>query len=126
MALPLDGGNADHEGPIDLIRRCTDFLFEGQQLHSPYGPQFIANPLALMIAPHFSISLTTKLWRYSGDRRWGAVTSAPSSRSRPCTAGLSIVATVASCSLLMMAVGVPLGRKKASHLSISMSFGRCA
>src|SRR5262245_40024463 len=93
---------------------------------APCGPQFSATPLALMIAAHFLISRLTNPWRYSGDLRSGATTSAPSSLSRSCTAGLSIVATVASCSLPMMAVGVPVGKKKACQLSTSKSLRPCS
>src|SRR5215212_5858079 len=75
-----------------------------------------AEIFAALIGPaHFSISRSTNLCRYSGERRSGATTSAPISFRRACTAGVSIAAIVASCSFLTMAGGAPFGRKKASQ-----------
>jgi len=43
-------------------------------------------------------------------------TNVPVAASRACTAGVLIAVAVASCSFLMMAAGVPLGRKKANQV----------
>src|SRR5262249_37158915 len=40
----------------------------------PHSP---AAPLALIGIAHLSISLSTNFCKYSGDRRWGATSSAP-------------------------------------------------
>ena len=58
-------------------------------------------PAALIGPPHFSISLSTNVCRYSGERRSGATRVTPSSRIRSCSAGVfiaSIVALVLACS----------------------------
>src|SRR5882762_9161585 len=70
-------------------------------------------PAALITAAHFTISLSTNCRRYSGDRRAGATTVAPISRSFVWTQGVSSVATVASLSFRTIAAGVSLGKKKA-------------
>src|SRR5215510_1016365 len=64
-------------------------------------------PLALIGAAHFSTSLATNRCRYSGERRSGATTVAPSSLNRSCTEGASNAETVAACSAFMMPAGVP-------------------
>ena len=71
------------------IREC--------RLHARrYSP--ITIPAALIGAAFLAISLATNVRRYSLDLRSEATTTAPTSRSRSCTGGVSIAATVAALS----------------------------
>jgi hypothetical protein len=58
--------------------------------------QSSAMPLALIVFPHFAISLSRKFWKYSDDRSSGETRSAPILCVCVCTTGSSIAATVAS------------------------------
>jgi len=73
-----------------------------------------------------TISLSTNFCRYSGDRRAGAATVAPTSLRRSCTEGDSIAVTVASCSFWTMESGVRFGRKKPNQVKASKSVKPCS
>src|SRR5262245_58647943 len=75
---------------------------------------------------HFSISLVTNFCKYAGERRSGVTRSAPASLSRAATAGVLSAVTDAALSLLTIAVGVRLGKKNASQLSVTKPFNPCS
>ena len=83
-------------------------------------------PAARSGAPFFSISGTMMLCRYAVERCSGGTTNEPVATRASCTAGISIAAAVASCSLVMIASGVPLGKKKANQVEASKSFMSCS
>src|SRR5215475_2984242 len=70
-------------------------------------------PAAFIGAAHFSMSLSTSLCRYSGDRRSGVTKVAARACTLSCTEGVFIASLVASLRRRTIGSGAPLGMKKA-------------
>ena len=88
--------------------------------------QFSERPRARIGAAHFEISLSTKAWRYCGERRSGLTTNEPIFFSRSCTPVLFSVAIVTSCRLRTIFFGVPFGRNSANQLLASKFKSPCS
>src|SRR5215813_6116485 len=76
------------------------------------GDQSAEMPAALMAGPHFAISRSTSICKYSLERRSAPTSVVPSSCMRSWTALLSIASLAARLSFDTIAAGVPFGRKR--------------